>query len=261
MVAPDTPTVGVADHDAGHAQGPNRDPLRGDAGTAVGITVRSLRHRYTTAEGPITVLDSIDVDIAPGEFVAVTGASGAGKTTLLSLLGGLDRLQDGTVMVGNADGGLDLGGLGRDALAEYRRRTVGFVFQDYGLLAMLSAHENVELALAVAGVRRRARRGRADELLDAVGLGARRSHRPSALSGGERQRVAIARALANRPRLVLADEPTGNLDDTATHRVLQLLRALPSDHACTVITVTHNASVAAAADRELRLAGGRLVTP
>ena len=221
----------------------------------VGVAVRGVTHAYDTSDGRLTVLAGVDLDVEPGEFVAITGASGAGKTTLLSLIGGLDPLQQGRIVVGDDD----LGGLGRDALARYRRRTVGFVFQDYGLLDMLTAHENIELALSVAGVGRGQRRRRADELLDAVGLRARRAHRPAALSGGERQRVAIARALANHPRLVLADEPTGNLDDTATHRVLDLLRSLPADHACTVLTVTHNARVAAAADREVRLAGGRLV--
>jgi ABC-type lipoprotein export system ATPase subunit len=241
------------------ARGTGTDDSERGAGTgttgAVGITVRGLSHRYSTGDGPLTVLDGIDLDVRAGEFVAITGASGAGKTTLLSLIGGLDSLQQGMIVVG-AD---DLSGLNRDALARYRRRTVGFVFQDYGLLEMLTAQENVELALAVAGVRRGTRRRRADELLDAVGLQSRSGHRPAALSGGERQRVAIARALANRPRLVLADEPTGNLDDTATERVLALMRSLPVEHACTVLTVTHNARVAGAADREVRLAGGRLV--
>ncbi len=224
---------------------------------AVGITARGVTHRYHTADGTLTVLDAVDLDVAPGEFVAVTGASGAGKTTLLSLVGGLDAVQQGTIVVGDEE----LTGLSRDALAAYRQRTIGFVFQDYGLLDMLTAYENVELALAVAGAHRGERRRRAGALLDAVGLRDRRSHRPAALSGGERQRVAIARALANQPRLVLADEPTGNLDDTATHRVLELLRSLPAEHACTVVTVTHNTTVAGAADRELRLAGGRLVQP
>jgi ABC-type lipoprotein export system ATPase subunit len=233
------------------ARGNGTDSIAG----AVGISVRGVTHTYHTGEGPLTVLDAVDLDIAPREFVAITGASGAGKTTLLSLVGGLDAVQRGSIRVG-AD---DLRGLSRDALARYRRQTVGFVFQDYGLLEMLTAHENVELALAVAGVRRGQRRRRASELLDAVDLGARRSHRPTALSGGERQRVAIARALANQPRVVLADEPTGNLDDTATDRVLQLLRSLPVRHECTVVTVTHNVHVADAADRELRLDGGRLV--
>ncbi len=222
---------------------------------AVGIRAQALTHRYQTADGPLTVLDAVDLSIAPGEFVAITGESGAGKTTLLSLLGGLDPVQHGSIVVGDQD----LRGLSRDDLARYRQRTVGFVFQDYGLLEMLTAYENVDLALSVAGARRGARRRRATELLDAVGLRSRASHRPVALSGGERQRVAIARALANEPRLVLADEPTGNLDDTATERVLDLLRSLPQQHACTVVTVTHNTVVADSADRELRLAGARLV--
>ena len=183
----------------------------------VGISVRGLSFEYETASGALPVLDNVDFDVEPGEVIAVTGVSGSGKTTLLSLLGGLDRIQRGTVIVG----GEDLGRLRRDDLARYRRETVGFVFQDFGLLGQLTALENVELALTIAGAPgRRLRRERARELLDAVGLAERMSHRPRALSGGEKQRVAIARALANRPRLILADEPTGNLDATSTAEVL-----------------------------------------
>jgi putative ABC transport system ATP-binding protein len=173
---------------------------------------------------------------------------------LLSIVGGLERLQSGSIRVGATD----LASLSGNALADYRRTTVGFVFQDFGLLGSLTASENIELALAFASVRGAARTRRARDLLDAVGLAARAHHRPVALSGGESQRVAIARALANRPRLVLADEPTGNLDDESAARVLDLLAALPAEHACTVVVVTHNASVAARADRVLRLEQGRL---
>ncbi|HEY5011193.1 MAG TPA: ABC transporter ATP-binding protein, partial [Acidimicrobiia bacterium] len=200
------------------------------------------------------VLDGLDWSVGAGEFVAVTGRSGTGKTTLLSILGGLERPQAGAVRVGD----IDLAGLGGNALADYRRTTVGFVFQDFGLLSSLTAIENIELALAFAAVRGANRGHRARELLDAVGLADRTRHRPAALSGGESQRVAIARALANRPRLVLADEPTGNLDDDSTARVLDLLASLPAEHACTLVIVTHNAAVAARADRVVNLDTGRL---
>jgi ABC-type lipoprotein export system ATPase subunit len=209
---------------------------------------------YRADDAPLVVLDGVDWSVAAGELVAVTGRSGSGKTTLLSIVGGLERLQSGSIRVGATD----LASLSGNALADYRRTTVGFVFQDFGLLGSLTASENIELALAFASVRGAARTRRARDLLDAVGLAARAHHRPVALSGGESQRVAIARALANRPRLVLADEPTGNLDDESAARVLDLLAALPAEHACTVVVVTHNASVAARADRVLRLEHGRL---
>jgi putative ABC transport system ATP-binding protein len=218
------------------------------------VTVRGLRHAYPTPEGPLVVLDGIDVDIDGGEIVAITGPSGSGKTTLLSLLGGLEELQSGQVLVA----GHDLAHLAGTALAAYRRSTVGFVFQDFGLLGQLTALENVELALTLSGVARRRRRARARALLDAVGLTPRAEHRPHALSGGENQRVAIARALANDPALVLADEPTGNLDNASTERVLDLLGALPETHGCTLLVVTHDDAVAARANRRLHLVDGRV---
>ena len=226
------------------------------AGTGLGIDVESLTHTYGTGPDAIVVLDHLDLAIAPGEYVAVTGRSGAGKSTFLAVLGGLERPQSGRVVVG----GTDLHALDGDALAEYRRDRVGFVFQHYGLLGSMTAAENVELAMTFAGVSVNRRRARARELLDAVGVGARAGHRPNALSGGESQRVAIARALANDPRLVLADEPTGNLDDDSTVLVLDLLERLPREHGCTLVVVTHNHLVAEHADRRLLLSAGRLVT-
>jgi putative ABC transport system ATP-binding protein len=221
----------------------------------VEVAVRGLSHTYPAPEGPVTVLAGVDLDVAAGEIVAVTGPSGSGKTTLLSVLGGLEPPQQGSVVVG----GTDLAALRGDGLADYRRRTVGFVFQDFGLLGALTAQENVELALTFAGMSTRRRNRRASELLEAVGLTARAKHRPSALSGGEQQRVAIARALANEPALVLADEPTGNLDEHATDGVLALLFSLPAEHGCTVVVVTHNPIVAARAHRRLALRGRVLV--
>jgi ABC-type lipoprotein export system ATPase subunit len=200
------------------------------------------------------VLDNVDLDVAAGKIVAVAGTSGSGKTTLLSVLGGLDRVQSGTVRVA----GHDLAQLNRDEVARYRREVVGFVFQDFGLLGHLTALENVELALTFSRTSRRLRRARARELLAAVGLAERLAHRPSALSGGEKQRVAIARALANQPQLVLADEPTGNLDAASTETVLDLLLRVPVEHRSTVIVVTHDNAVAARSDVRLTLTNGRI---
>jgi ABC-type lipoprotein export system ATPase subunit len=225
------------------------------------VRVRDLVHAYRQAEardhgkaGELSVLEGADLDLEPGGYLAITGVSGAGKSTLLSLLGGLERVQSGSVAVG----GRDLPGLDAGELARFRREVVGFVFQDFGLLGMLTALENVEMALTLAGVERGERRRRASALLGEVGLSGRLSHRPASLSGGELQRVAIARALANRPRLVLADEPTGNLDEDSAVRVLELLERLRAERGCSLIVVTHNPELADRADRKLRLSRGRL---
>jgi ABC-type lipoprotein export system ATPase subunit len=220
----------------------------------VGVSARGLGHGYPGHEGSITVLDDIDLDIGPGAYVALSGPSGAGKSTLLSILGGLERPASGTVSVGD----VEVTALVGDGLAAYRRRTVGFVFQHFGLLETLSAQENVELACALSGMTPPRRRNRARDLLEAVDLIARASHRPGELSGGERQRVAIARALANRPRLILADEPTGNLDEESARRVMSLLEALRDQWGYTLLVVTHNRSVADRAAARLALDNGRL---
>jgi putative ABC transport system ATP-binding protein len=221
----------------------------------VAIEVRGLTHRYRTDRGWLTVLDDVTFAVPPAGYAALTGPSGAGKTTLLSLLGGLERVQDGEVLVG----GHDVAQLTGDALATYRRDTVGFVFQDFGLLDVLTARENVELALSLSGMSVRHRRAEAAQLLAAVGLADRGAHRPGQLSGGERQRVAIARALANRPRLVLADEPTGNLDGRSAGVVLELLESLPVTTGVSVVIVTHNPAIAERAPIRLSLEDGRLV--
>jgi putative ABC transport system ATP-binding protein len=223
------------------------------ATSGVAIRARALRHAYEGVDGELAVLHDLDLDLSAGGYAALTGPSGAGKSTLLSVLGGLEPLQRGTIDVG----GRNLGALRGDELAAYRRETVGFVFQHYGLVPVLSAQENVELALALSGTPREERCRRARSLLDAVGLGARASHRPGALSGGERQRVAIARAIANRPRLLLADEPTGNLDEAAASQVLDLLEGMRRDLGCTLVVVTHNHLVAGRADHRMHLDGGR----
>ncbi|MGH9023462.1 MAG: ABC transporter ATP-binding protein [Acidimicrobiia bacterium] len=216
--------------------------------------MRSLVHRYEAKNAPVAVLEGLDLDLDPGEFVALSGPSGAGKSTLLALLGGLQRPQGGVLMVA----GLDLASLAARQLAYYRRSTVGFVFQHFGLLEALTARENVELALNLAGCPRSKRRSEAGALLDSVGLADRATHRPGALSGGERQRVAIARALAGGPRLLLADEPTGSLDSSAADTVLDLLEALSREHGCTLLVVTHQREVAARAGRRLVLDGGQV---
>jgi putative ABC transport system ATP-binding protein len=222
-----------------------------------GVAVRAAALTYDyrrPGESDVRVLEDLELDLRAGERIAVTGRSGAGKTTLLALLGGLERLQAGRLQVGE----VDVDELDGDALAAYRGTTVGFVFQHFGLLGTLTAQENVELAMAVASLRRRERSDRARALLDAVGLGSRAGHLPSALSGGESQRVAIARALANSPKLILADEPTGNLDDESTGMVLDLLGSLADGHGCSLVVATHDATVASRWDRRLHLEHGAL---
>jgi ABC-type lipoprotein export system ATPase subunit len=219
------------------------------------IEVRGLTHRYGEGPEALTVLCGVDMAVEPGGYAAVTGVSGAGKSTLLAILGGLEAVQMGAVHVA----GCDVDRLRGPDLARYRRDQVGFVFQDFGLLTMLTARENVEMALALAGVSRRERRGRADALLAEVGLTDRASHRPAQLSGGEAQRVAIARAVANQPRVLLADEPTGNLDENSALRVLELLERLRDERGCTLVVVTHNPELAARAHMRLRLTRGRLL--
>jgi putative ABC transport system ATP-binding protein len=221
----------------------------------VAISVQGLTHRYASPEGTLPVLSDVDLDVPVGGYVAVTGPSGAGKSTLLSVLGGLEALQEGAGTVGE----IDLAGLGGDELAAYRLATVGFVFQHFGLLEALTAAENVELASTLARTRAATRRRRAAELLEAVGLADRADHRPLQLSGGERQRVAIARALANRPRLLLADEPTGNLDEGSASTVIELLEHIRAERGCTLLVVTHNRMLAARAPHRVVLDRGRRV--
>jgi ABC-type lipoprotein export system ATPase subunit len=202
------------------------------------------------------VLRGLSLDVDEGEYVALVGPSGSGKTTLLSIIGGLERPQTGVVEVC----GEDLTQLSGDQMAIFRRRSVGFVFQHFGLLDALTAFENVELALVLSGQgSQRARRDRARDLLRRVGLGKRLGHRPGQLSGGERQRVAIARALANEPRLILADEPTGNLDQASSAVVGDLLESVRQAEGCTLVVVTHHHALADRADRRLALSDGSLL--
>ena len=223
-------------------------------GRGVPVSVRGLAHVYGKGKHAVPVLRGLDFDIDAGSHVALQGPSGAGKSTLLSLLGGLEPLHQGEIWIGETR----LRDLDRGALAEYRSRVVGFVFQHFGLLDVLTARENVMLALSLAGIPLEQRRRRADEILDDVGLSDRTEHRPPQLSGGEQQRVAIARALSTRPHLLLADEPTGNLDEESAGRVLDLLERLRAENGCTLVVVTHNAVVASRASHRLRLREGRL---
>jgi putative ABC transport system ATP-binding protein len=218
----------------------------------VAIRARGLTHSYGAGRDLVPVLRGIDLHIAAGSHVALQGPSGAGKSTLLSLAGGLEPPRGGELLVGDDD----LATLRHRELATYRRRVVGFVFQHFGLVDVLTAHENVMLAMSLSAVGAGERRRRAAETLSAVGLHARMGHRPAQLSGGERQRVAIARAIVNQPRLILADEPTGNLDDEAAVRILDLLDAVRRERGCTMVVVTHSALVAARAERQLRLRDG-----
>jgi putative ABC transport system ATP-binding protein len=202
----------------------------------------------------VRAVHDVDLTVAAGEFLVVAGPSGSGKTTLLQLLGGLDRPTSGELMFE----GRDLTRLGDAALALLRLETFGFVFQQFNLIPTLTASENVEAALAPRGNGRDRRRQVVGDLLEAVGLADRRSHLPTQLSGGEQQRVAIARALANGPRVVLADEPTGNLDVTTGEEVLALLKRLSHEHGHTVVLITHDQSVAANATRVVRMRDGQV---
>ena len=216
------------------------------------VRIRGLEHEYGSGARRLRVLRGVDLDVEGGGHLALTGRSGAGKSTLLALVGGLEPPQHGELWVD----GENLSQLRGEALSGYRRRTVGFVFQHFGLVQVLTARENLELALSLARVPRADRGRRADALLAKVGLQERADHRPAQLSGGEQQRVAIARALAHRPRLLLADEPTGNLDEEASAMVLDLLERLRADTGCTLVVVTHNPAVAARAALRARLEDG-----
>jgi putative ABC transport system ATP-binding protein len=216
--------------------------------------LENVSRTYGSGPTAVDALDAITLRIERGELVAVTGASGSGKSTLLQLLGGLDRPTSGSIDFE----GRELGRLGDDELTLLRLERIGFVFQQFNLIPTLSAQENVEVAIAPTGAAAPRRVARARELLARVGLGPRADHLPSQLSGGEQQRVAIARSLANGPDVVLADEPTGNLDSANGDAILGLLRELWEQEGLTVVLITHDRAVAAAAPRRVALADGRL---
>ncbi len=216
------------------------------------IVAQGLVRRFKTGSTEVTAVRDIDLDVASGEFLAVTGRSGSGKTTLLNLLGGLDRPTTGTVLFK----GQSVSAMSEAELTELRRHDVGFVFQSFGLLPILSAYENVELPLRINGVSRSDRRYRVQEALELVGLGARARHRPYELSGGEQQRVAIARALASRPSVILADEPTGELDSATGMGVMIALRDIAKAQGITVVVATHDLALVHMADRVKEMVDG-----
>ncbi|MGH9942664.1 MAG: ABC transporter ATP-binding protein [Pyrinomonadaceae bacterium] len=219
------------------------------------IQTHEVSRHYLMGETTVAALDRVSMAVGEGEFVALLGTSGSGKSTLLNLLGGLDRPTAGEIVFE----GRAIGPLSKRELARYRRESVGMIFQNFNLIPTMTAAENVELALAFGGQQGRERRARAGALLADVGLGARAAHRPAELSGGEQQRVAIARALANRPRLLLADEPTGNLDSTRAQELLGLLRDMVGRERLSVLMVTHDRDLATRyADRTIQMRDGRI---
>jgi putative ABC transport system ATP-binding protein len=215
--------------------------------------VRHLTKTYGSGQALVTALDDVTVDIAAGEFTAVMGPSGSGKSTLMHCCAGLDTADSGSVLVGDQD----LTRLDDKALTRLRRDEIGFVFQAYNLVPTLTAAENIQLPMAIA--RRKPDREWYDAVVRTVGLGDRLDHKPNELSGGQQQRVAVARALASRPRIVFADEPTGNLDSRSGAEVLELLRRSVDDHGQTIVMVTHDPVAAAYTDRVVFLADGRVV--
>ena len=221
------------------------------------VEVRNASRRFRVGSEDIWAVRDVSLQVRRGEFVGLIGRSGSGKTTLLNLVAGLDQPSEGTVFVG----GDEITRYSERQLTEMRRRRVGFVFQSFGLLPLLSAYENVELALRIAGTGVRERRRRASELLEAVGLAGRARHRPYELSGGEQQRVAIARALANDPVLILADEPTGELDSSTAVSIFKLLHDLVEERGVTILTTTHDRTVMELVPRVEEMRDGRLLEP
>ena len=221
------------------------------------VEASNLHKSYLLGATAVGALRGVDLTVRRGEFVALMGPSGCGKTTLLNVIGAIDLPSRGAVKIEGAD----LRGLSDDSLADLRRDRIGMVFQFYNLLPTLTARENVEIPMQFKGVRAAARRSRALELLDRVGLKDRADHKPSELSGGEQQRVSIARALANEPALVLLDEPTGDLDSTTGTEVIALLRDLNQREQVTMVIATHDRTIAEQSSRVVRLRDGKLEAP
>ncbi|MCL0028846.1 ABC transporter ATP-binding protein [Dehalococcoidia bacterium] len=218
------------------------------------ITTVDLGRTYYLGSEEINALRGINMTVMPGQFIAVVGRSGSGKTTLLNILAGLDKPTTGQVLFENQD----IGKMGERDLTEIRRHKIGFVFQSFGLLPLLSAYENVELPLRIAGVRTKEREGLTRDALDIVGLWNRAKHRPYELSGGEQQRVAIARAIVNRPPLILADEPTGELDSSNAHAIFGLFKSMVDTQGISVLSVTHDSTLLALADEVKEIRNGQL---
>jgi putative ABC transport system ATP-binding protein len=221
------------------------------------LETQDLKKHYQMGTATVRALDGVTLTVTEGEFLALLGTSGSGKSTLLNLVAGLDHASAGTLRIF----GQDLAAMTPMQLTEHRRRNVGIIFQSFNLVTTMSAAENVALAMMFAGVPRAERDGRATALLEAVGLGGRQRHRPRELSGGEQQRVAIARALSNQPRLLLADEPTGNLDSRTSREIMTVLKDLNERDGKTVIMVTHDPSLANQyAHRTVTMLDGTIIT-
>ena len=216
------------------------------------IATEAVTRVFGTGSNAVTAVDGVTITVAAGEFLALVGRSGSGKTTLMNLMAGLDQPTDGTVTFQ----GRDLGSLSERQLVDLRRHGIGFIFQSFGLIPLLSAYENVELPLHISGVSWRERRRRALETLELVGLGPRSKHRPYELSGGEQQRVAIARALVTGPDVLFADEPTGELDTVTAISISSILRDITRQRGVTVIVATHDLTLSAMCDRVLEMADG-----
>jgi putative ABC transport system ATP-binding protein len=221
---------------------------------SLAIETINLQKNYGAGALSVHALQNINLKINNGDFIAILGSSGSGKTTLLNILGTLDKPTSGKVIVS----GKDLSSLNEKAIVDLRRREIGFIFQFYNLMPVLTAFENVELPLLISGVPKKTAQQRAKDLLSAVGLADRANHRPDELSGGQQQRVAIARALVNKPALILADEPTGDLDSATGEQVLNLLLTLSKEQGTTVLTSTHDPSVLNFADRVVRMKDGQI---
>jgi putative ABC transport system ATP-binding protein len=220
------------------------------------LETREVFKVYAMGSTNVTALDGVSISVNEGEFVAIQGTSGSGKSTLLNMIGGLDHPTSGDVLFDSRP----LGPFTKREMARYRRFSVGMIFQNFNLIPTMSAAENVRLALAFGGLRGPQRRQKAAGLLERVGLSDRMTHRPSELSGGEQQRVAIARALANNPKVLLADEPTGNLDSTRAHELLALLRQMVETDSLTILIVTHDRELATSfADRFILMKDGKVV--
>lgn len=217
------------------------------------LSVRNLKKYYNTGENTVKALDGIDLDICKGEFLAVVGTSGSGKSTLLHMLGGLDNPTSGEVIID----GRNISGLSRDELTVYRRRKIGFVFQNYNLLPRMNVYENIVLPIKLDGIK--PDDDYVEEILKLLKLEDKKYFMPNQLSGGQQQRVALARALAIKPAIILADEPTGNLDSRTSQDVLGLIKISSQNLAQTIVMITHNEEIAQMADRIIRIEDGKIV--
>jgi len=220
------------------------------------IEIKELKKSYRDSEVPVNALNGINLTIDKGEFTAIVGPSGSGKTTLLNMIGGLDSPDSGSIKIGD----VDITKMKSSKLIDFRLRNIGFVFQSFNLIPVLTAFENVEFIMNLQGVKREVRRKRAVELLEAVGLGERIHSRPSRLSGGQQQRVAVARALASHPRFILADEPTANLDSVSARNLLEIMEKLNQEEQVTFIFSTHDQRVVNKAQRVIVLEDGKIVS-